>query len=418
MGAATDHPEHGAMLDVARVRDDFPILARRVNGRPLVYLDNAATTQKPTSVLDAMSEYYLESNANAHRGVHALGHEATLALEQARSRVARFVGAGSADEIVFTGGATHALNMMAHSMGSLLLLREGDEILLTEMEHHANIVPWQMAAQRAEALVRAVPVLDDGRLDMDALASMLNERTKIVSVAHISNVLGTVNPVAEIARLAHGVGAEVVVDGCQAVSHTPVDVAALGCDAYCFGAHKVYGPMGIGATWRRGDLLRAMPPYQTGGGMIRRVSFEGTTFAEPPARFEPGTPNIAGAVGLAAAIDYLESLGVDRIAAHERTLHARMVEGLRAIPGVTLMGDHNGRAPLQSFTVGGAHPHDLATVLDMSGVAVRAGHHCAQPLMDRFGVNSTLRASIGVYNTETEIDAFLSALRDAAEALR
>lgn len=404
-------------LDVGRVRADFPILSRGVHGRPLVYLDNAATTQKPSGVLEAVAEYSATSNANAHRGVHALGHESTIALERARARVAAFLGAGSADEIVFTGGATHALNLLAHSMGSMLL-REGDDVLLTEMEHHANIVPWQMIAQRVGARVRAVPVLDDGRLDMDSLASMLTERTKVVSVAHISNVLGTVNPVEEISRLAHGVGATVVVDGCQAVSHTRVDVAALGCDAYCFGAHKAYGPMGIGALWCRGDLLREMPPFHTGGGMIRRVSFEGTTFAEPPARFEPGTPNIAGAVGLAAAIEYLDALGVERVATHERALHARMIAGLREIPGVALMGDHEDRAPLQSFTVEGAHPHDLATVLDMSGVAVRAGHHCAQPLMDRFGVAATLRASLALYNTPEEVDAFLRALRDAAEALR
>lgn len=414
---ATDHTEQGATLDVARVRTEFPILARTVHGRPLVYLDNAATTQKPTSVLEAMSGYYRASNANAHRGVHALGHEATLALEQARSRVARFLGAPSTDEIVFTSGATHALNLLAHSLGGLVL-REGDEILLTEMEHHANIVPWQMAAASVGATVRAVPVLDDGRLYMDAFASMLSERTKIVSVAHISNVLGTVNPAEEIARQAHAFGARVIVDGCQAVSHARVDVAALGCDAYCFGAHKVYGPMGIGAMWCRGDLLREMPPFHTGGGMIRRVSFGGTTFAEPPARFEPGTPNIAGAVGLAAAIVYVEALGVERVAAHERSLHGRMVEGLREVPGLRLLGDHDGRAPLQSFTVEGAHPHDLATVLDMSGVAVRAGHHCAQPLMDRFGVNATLRASLALYNTVEEVDAFLVTLRDAAEALR
>lgn len=409
--------ERSSTFDVRAVRSRFPVLARTVHGRPLVYLDNAATTQKPASVIDAEAAFYRTSNANAHRGVHALGHEATLALESARRTVARLVNATSPDEIIFTRGATESLNLAAHSLGELLL-KPGDEVLLTEMEHHANIVPWQMAAQRAGATVRAVPVLDDGRLDLDAFNRLLTGRTKIVALAHVSNVLGTVNPVGEIASRAHAAGATVVVDGCQAPAHAPVDVRALGADLYAFSAHKMYGPLGVGVLWGRLDLLERMPPFQTGGGMIRRVSFERTTFAEPPARFEPGTPNIAGAVGLGAAIDFLGSLDRAAMAAYEHALHERLVEGLLATPGVALVGDHDGRAPLQSFVVDGAHPHDLATILDSSGVAVRAGHHCAQPLMDRFGLPATLRASIACYNTVDEIDALLGALRAATEVLR
>lgn len=404
-------------LDVAALRGAFPILSREVRGLPLVYLDNAATTQKPDAVIDAEAEFYRTSNANAHRGVHALGHEATLALEAARSAVARFLGARSADEVIFTRGATESLNLAAHSLGELLL-SPGDEVLVTELEHHANIVPWQMTARRAGARVRAVPVLDDGRLDLDALGSLLSERTKIVAAAHVSNVLGTVNPIAEIARRGHAVGAVVVVDGCQAPAHEPIDVGSLGADLYAVSAHKMYGPLGIGALWGRGDLLRRMPPFQTGGAMIRRVAIESSTFAEPPARFEPGTPNIAGAVGFAAAVDLLRSLEPDALRAHEASLHERLVEGLRAVPGVTLVGDHPGRAPLQSFVVDGVHPHDLATILDTRGVAVRAGHHCCQPLMDRFGLGATLRASIACYNTPDEIDACVRAVRDAAEMMR
>lgn len=406
-----------AAFDVAPVRAQFPILVRTVHDKPLVYLDNAATTHKPESVIDAEAAFYRTTNANANRAVHALGHEATLALDSARSRVARFLNASSADEVIFTRGATESLNLAAHSLGELLL-KPGDELLVTEMEHHANIVPWQMIAKRFGATIRAIPVMPDGRLDLDALDSLLTERTKIVSLAHISNVLGTINPVRAIADRAHALGALVVVDGCQAPSHTRVDVRSLGADLYALGAHKMYGPMGVGVLWGRHDLLDRMPPFQTGGGMIRRVTIKSSTFAEPPARFEPGTPNLAGIVGLGAAIDFINSLDPEAIHAHERSLHARMVDGLREIHGVTLIGDHAGRAPLQSFVVDGAHPHDLATILDMHGVAVRAGHHCCQPLMDRLGVIATLRASIACYNTTDEIDTMLAAVRSAAEMMR
>lgn len=406
-----------APFDVAAVRAMFPILSRTVRGKPLVYLDNAATTQKAESVISAEAEFYRSSNANAHRGVHTLGHESTLALESARAKVARFLNASSSDEIVFTRGATESLNLAAHSLGELLL-QPGDEVLLTEMEHHANIVPWQMAANRAGATIRAIPVLDDGRLNLDSFDSMLTERTKIVSLTHVSNVLGTVNPVREIADRAHALGAAVVVDGCQAPAHAAVDVRSLGADLYALSAHKMYGPLGIGVLWGRRGLLEQMPPFQTGGGMIRRVSIESSTFAEPPARFEPGTPNIAGVVALSAAIDFLASLDRAALFAHESALHRRMVSGLREIPGLTPVGDHDDRAPLQSFIVDGAHPHDLATILDMYGVAVRAGHHCCQPLMDRFGLSATLRASIACYNTEGEIDALIASVRAAAEAMR
>jgi cysteine desulfurase/selenocysteine lyase len=410
-------PPSVAPFDVVALRAQFPILARTVHNKPLVYLDNAATTHKPESVVDAEAAFYRNTNANANRAVHALGHEATLALDAARSKVARFLNAASADEIVFTRGATESLNLAAHSLGELLL-QPGDEVLLTEMEHHANIVPWQMIAKRTGATIRAIPVLPDGRLDLDALDSLLSERTKIVALTHVSNVLGVVNPVRVIADRAHALGAIVVVDGCQAPAHARVDVRTLGADLYALGAHKMYGPMGVGVLWGRRDLLDRMPPFQTGGGMIRRVTIESSTFAEPPARFEPGTPNIAGNVGLGAAIDFVNSLDHEALQTHERTLHDRMVEGLREISGVTLVGDHDGRAPLQSFVVEGAHPHDLATILDMHGVAVRAGHHCCQPLMDRLGVSATLRASIACYTTSGEIDAMLDAVRSAAEMMR
>jgi cysteine desulfurase/selenocysteine lyase len=413
----SNDPRPAIAFDVDTVRARFPILSRTVRGKPLVYLDNAATTQKPESVIEAEAAFYRTSNANAHRGVHTLGHEATLSLESARSKVARFLNAESSDEVIFTAGATASLNLAAHSLGSLLLT-PGDEILLTQMEHHANIVPWQMIASRFGATIRAIPVRDDGVLDLDALDTLLTDRTKILSLTHISNVLGTRNPIADIAARAHARGVTVVVDGCQAVAHERVDVRRLGADLYAFGAHKMYGPLGVGALWGRHELLDRMPPFQTGGGMIRRVSFEETTFAEPPTRLEPGTPNIAGAVGLAAAIEFLHALDREAVAAHELALHARMISGMRGIPGVTMLTDQPDRAPIESFTIEGGHPHDIATILDMHGVAVRAGHHCAQPLMDRFGLSATLRASIACYNTAHEVDSFISALANAAEALR
>lgn len=406
-----------APFDVDALRAAFPILSRTVHARPLVYLDHAATTHKPESVIAAEADFYRTSNANAHRGVHALGHEATLALESARTAVARFVAAASQNEVVFTRGATESLNLAAHCLGGLLL-GPGDEILLTEMEHHANIVPWQMVAKRAGATVRAARVLDDGRLDLDSFQNLLSERTRIVSIAHISNVLGTVNPIEAVAARAHEAGAVVVVDGCQAPAHQPIDVKSLGADLYAFSAHKMFGPLGVGVLWGKSTLLERMPPFQTGGAMIRRVSFEETTFAAPPARFEPGTANIAGAVGLAAAIEFLGALDGAAVRAHEGALHERLVEGLRETPGVRLLGDHPGRAPIQSFTVEGAHPHDLATVLDMQGVAVRAGHHCAQPLMDRFGLPATVRASLACTSTAEEVDTFLGCVRTAAEMFR
>ncbi len=395
MTHTADDRQSLAAFDVESIRAHFPILSREVRGKPLVYLDNAATTHKPESVIEAQADFYRNHNSNANRGVHTLGHEATLAFDSARRAVARFINAESTDEIIFTQGATAALNLAAHSLGTLLL-RQGDEILLTEMEHHANIVPWQMIAQRIGATVRAIPVLDNGDLDLGSLDSLLTERTRIVSLTHVSNVLGTRNPIARIAERAHAVGAVVVVDGCQAVAHERVDVRSLGADMYAFGAHKMYGPQGVGVLWARRGLLERLPPYQTGGGMIRRVSFSETTFADPPARFEAGTPNIAGAVGLAAAIEFMSSMG-DAAIAHERALHDRMREGLLNIAGISLL---------------------IATILDLQGVAVRAGHHCAQPLMERFGVPATIRASVACYNTVDEIDAFLAALGGAAETLR
>ncbi|MBK1726878.1 aminotransferase class V-fold PLP-dependent enzyme [Halorhodospira neutriphila] len=398
-----------AGIDLARVRADFPILRREVNGRPLIYLDSAASAQRPQAVIDAELDCYRRYYANVHRGVHTLSQESTAAFEGAREQVRRFLNAASEREVVFVRGATEAINLVAHSFAAPRL-QPGDEVLVTHMEHHSNIVPWQLACERTGAQLRVVPVTDDGEIELDAVAARINERTRLISVVHVSNTLGTVNPVAEIAALARERGVPILVDGAQAAPHLPVDVQALGVDFYAFSGHKAYGPSGIGALYGRYEHLAAMAPYQGGGDMIRRVAFEGTEYAEPPARFEAGTPNIAGAIGLGEALRYLEGLGRERLAAHERALVGYAAEALAAVPGVELIGTPQRRAGAVSFVMAGTHPNDVAMLLDEQGIAVRAGHHCTQPLMERFGVSATARASFGCYNGTDEVDALIEAL--------
>jgi len=399
---------------VSRARDDFPILSRKIHGKPLVYLDNAATTQKPRAVIAAVRRYYFVSNANVHRGVHALSDRATRAYEEARSRVARFLNAREDREIVFVRGATEAINLVAQTYG-LLRLREGDEVLVTEMEHHANIVPWQMVCDRAGARLKVAPVLDSGELDLGAYERMLAGRTRLAAVTHVSNALGTVNPVREMIGMAHARGIPVLVDGAQAAPHIPVDVQALGCDFYVFSGHKLYGPTGIGVLYGKAEHLEAMPPYQGGGDMILRVTFEKTTYNAIPWKFEAGTPNIAGAVGLRAAIDYLDEIGLPAVSAHESDLLACATEEVGRIPGVRIVGTAKEKAGILSFVVDGVHPHDIGTILDHEGVAIRAGHHCAMPLMDRLGLPATARASFGLYNTPAEVDLLAAGIRKARE---
>lgn len=391
---------------------DFPILARPVHGRRLVYLDNGATTQKPQAVIDAEAQYYSASNANIHRGVHWLSQHSTDLYDQGRERVRGFINAERVEEIVFTRGTTEAINLVAASWGRENL-KPGDEILLSGMEHHSNIVPWQLVAAQTGAVIKVVPVLDSGELDMDAFSALLTERTRFVGVCHVSNALGTVNPVAEIIRQAHAVGAVVLVDGAQAVAHQVVDVQALGCDFYAFSGHKLYGPTGIGALYGRKALLDAMPPWQGGGDMIHTVSFEGSTFAETPQKFEAGTPNIAGVVALDAAIAYVQEVGLERIAAHEDFLVRHATEALSRVPGLRFVGEAAHRAGIVSFVMEGIHPHDLGTILDMEGVAIRAGHHCAMPLMTRFGLPGTARASFALYNTLEDVEALVAGLHKA-----
>ncbi|MBX3592552.1 MAG: cysteine desulfurase [Burkholderiaceae bacterium] len=403
----------GALVaaDLAR---DFPILSRPVRGRRLVYLDNGATTQKPEAVIEAERRFYRESNANIHRGVHWLSQHATDLYEQARERVRRLLNAASADEIVFTRGTTEAINLVAYSWGRANL-KAGDEVVLTGMEHHSNIVPWQLVCEQTGAVLKVVPITDRGELRLDAYESLLGPRTRLVSVVHVSNALGTVNPVARMVELAHAAGAKVLVDGAQAVAHQPVDVQALGCDFYALSGHKLYGPTGIGALYGRRELLAAMPPWQGGGDMIRTVSFEGSTWADAPQRFEAGTPNIAGAVALGAAIDYVMAIGLDRIAEHEHRLLAHATEAAQRIPGLRLIGTAAEKAGILSFVVDGIHPHDLGTILDAEGVAIRAGHHCAMPVMTRFGIPGTARASFALYNDEADVAALVAAIGKAQQ---
>ena len=409
--------EQRAGPDLGRIRAEFPVLARRINGHALAYLDNAASSQQPGSVIDAVADYARFHHANVHRGVHTLSQEATARYEGARERVRQFINAASTAEIVFVRGTTEAINLVAQSYGRPRLTA-GDEIVVTHLEHHSNIVPWQLLCAQTGAVLKVVPIDRRGVVDFDAYLALLGPRTRIVALAHVSNALGTVLPLADFLRAARERGIATVVDGAQAVPHLAVDVRSLGCDFYAFSAHKMYGPTGIGALYARAAVLETMPPWQGGGDMILAVSFGGSTWNHLPHRFEAGTPNIGGAVGLGAAIDYLGRVGLDRIAAHEQDLLDHATRRLAAIPGLTFIGMAPHKTGLVSFTVDGVHPHDLGTVLDSEGVAVRTGHHCAMPVMEFFGVPATTRASFALYNTREEIDALHDALLQAIRMLR
>ncbi len=404
-----------APIDVTALRADFPALDNKVNGRPLIYLDNAATTQTPRVVVEAEVDASYNRRANVHRGVHSLSQEATAAMEATRRRVKEFIGADSTDEIIFTRGTTEAINLVASSYGSLL--KAGDEVILTTMEHHSNIVPWQLLQQRSGIVIKVVPIDADGSLDLDEYRRLFSERTRLVSVCHVSNVLGTVNPITEMAAEAHRHGALICVDGAQAVSHLKVDVKALGADFYAFSSHKMYGPAGVGILYGRRELLEAMPPYQGGGEMIGHVSFQGSTWADLPYKFEAGTPDYIGAAALASAIDYMEAVGMDNIAAYEHALLDYAMEQMRTIDGIRFFGTAPGKAAVISFLLGSAHHYDTGILLDQLGVAVRTGHHCAQPLMEAYGIEGTVRASFALYNTREEIDIFIAALRRVAAML-
>lgn len=407
--------EAASAIDWARVRSDFPLLQRTVHGKPLVYFDSANTGQKPEAVIAATDDFYRRHNANVSRAVHALGSEATEAYEGARGKLARFLNV-RADELVLCSGTTFALNLVAYSW-ALPRLQAGDAIVLTRMEHHANIVPWQLVAQRTGATIKVAELLPDGSLDLDGLRALMTPEVKLLAVAHVSNVLGTVNPVAAICREARRRGIVSVVDGSQAAPHMPVDIAALGCDFYAVTGHKMSGPTGTGALWARREHLEAMPPFLGGGEMIKEVRFDGTVFNDPPHKFEAGTPNIAGFVGLGAAVDYLSALGMDAIAARERALLANATEELLKIDGLRLYGRAKDKAAVISFAIDGTHSHDLATLLDLEGVAVRSGQHCAHPLLQWLGVGTTCRASLAFYNTHEEVDAFVAALRKVKRLL-
>jgi cysteine desulfurase/selenocysteine lyase len=400
-------------LDVTRLRQDFPILRQTVNGKPLVYLDNAATSQKPQSVIECEAHYYTALNANIHRGVHSLSQQATDAYEAARDVVQCFINAAKREEIVFVRGTTEAINLVAASYGQRM--RPGDEILITAMEHHSNIVPWQLACERTGAILQVAPIDDTGELMVEEFARLLGPRTKLVAVTHLSNALGTVTPVRHIIKLSHAKGIPVLVDGAQAVPHLTVDVQALDCDFYAFSGHKLYGPTGIGVLYGKAALLDAMPPYQGGGDMIREVTFRKTTYNDPPYRFEAGTPNVAGVIGLGAAIAYVNAVGLEAVAAHEHVLLAYATEQATEIVGLRIIGTATDKASILSFTLDGVHPHDVGTILDFEGVAVRTGHHCAMPVMARFGVPATVRASFALYNTCEEVDALFRAVRKAQE---
>lgn len=410
-------PVPGPSYDVARVRAGFPILARNVRGHRLVYLDNAATTQKPQAVLDRVIRYYSQENSNVHRGVHYLSEVATIEFENARGTVQRFVNAADIKEIVFTRGTTESINLVAQTWGRTNI-REGDEILITAIEHHSNIVPWQMLCEEKGATLRVAPVDDAGDLILEELEALLTPRVKLVALNHASNALGTINPVKRIVAAAHANGSIVLVDGAQGVPHTSVDVQDLGCDFYAFSSHKVYGPTGVGVLYGRQELLEAMPPWQGGGDMILSVSYEKTTYNALPYKFEAGTPNIEGVVAFAAALDYVSALGLDAIAAHEHDLLLYATARLEEIPGLRIIGKAAQKAAVISFVLDGVHPHDIGTVVDQQGVAIRTGHHCAQPLMMRFKVAATGRASFGLYNTRDEADALVAALHEAIEVFR
>jgi cysteine desulfurase/selenocysteine lyase len=404
----------GVELDMAAIRADYPILEQRIHGRPLVYLDSAATSQTPLPVVRAISDFYRHDCANVHRGVHLLSQRATDLYEEARDKARRFINAASCDEIIFTRGTTEAINLLAATLGRIRV-GAGDEVLISALEHHSNIVPWQMLCETVGARLRVVPMNDAGELLLDDYATQLGAKTRLVALAHVSNALGTINPVREMIALAHQRGVPVLLDGAQAVPHTAVDVRALDCDFYAFSGHKMYGPTGIGVLYGRRALLEEMPPYQGGGDMIQSVTFEKTIYNVLPYKFEAGTPNIAGAIGLGAAIDYIEAIGIETIQAHEERLLVAAEVGLEQIPGVRRVGTAAARAGVVSFVLDAAHPHDIGTILDAEGVAIRAGHHCAQPVMERFSLPATARASFAVYNHIGDVEALLTAVAKVHE---
>lgn len=403
-----------AGLDVARIREDFPILKQKVHGKPLVYLDNAATSQKPQAVIDSEVELYSEYFSNVHRGVHLLSQRSTDAYEKAREKVQNFLNARSSAEIIFTRGTTEGINLVAQTYGQQHV-QAGDEILISEMEHHSNIVPWQMLCAQKGAILKVIPINDEGEILLDEYEKLLSERTRLVGIVHLSNALGTVNPVQQMIEMAHQRGIPVLVDGAQAVPHIPVDVQALDCDFYVFSGHKLFGPTGIGVLYGKKELLETMPPYQGGGDMILSVSFERTEYNVLPFRFEAGTPNIAGAIALGAAIDYVQEIGLEKIATYEDKLLAYATEAMAEIPGIRLIGTARNKASVLSFLIEGVHPHDIGTILDREGIAIRAGHHCAQPVMERFGVPATARASFAFYNTLEEVDVLIAGIRKVQE---
>ena len=396
-------------LDIQNIRAQFPALHQEVNGKPLVYFDNGATSQKPQMVIDAINQYYSKENSNIHRGVHFLSQQATDKYEAAREATRRFINADSIEEIIITRGTTEAINLVSSCLARSLF-KTGDEIIISAIEHHSNIVPWQMACELSGAVLKVIPVLDSGELDMDAYRDLLNDKTKLVAVNHISNALGTINPIEEMIPLAHKKGALVLIDGAQAVPHAKVDVQDLNADFYCFSAHKMYGPTGVGILYGKKDILEKMPPYHGGGEMIKEVKFEGSTYNDLPFKFEGGTPNIAGGIGLEAAIRFMEEVGVENIAKQEADLLAYATAKLKAIGGIRFIGEAKNKAGLVSFIMEGIHPYDAGSTLDKLGVAIRTGHHCAQPVMDRFDIPGTMRASFAVYNTKEEIDVFIAGI--------
>ncbi len=406
---------NGAAFPVQRYRADFPVLARRVHDKPLVYLDNAATAQKPRQVMETLDEYYRDYNANIHRGVHTLSEQATAAYEAARKKIQTFINAASHQEIIFVRGATEAINLVAQSYGRSRL-GAGAEIIVSEMEHHSNIVPWQLLCEQTGATLQVIPINDAGELDLDAYKNLLGDNTRIVAIGHISNALGSVNPVTELTALAHAAGAVVLLDGAQAAPHTSLDMAALDCDFYAFSGHKLFGPTGIGVLYGKQALLEAMPPYHGGGDMIKMVSFKKTLYNDLPYKFEAGTPYIAGVIGLGAAVDYVSAIGMDRIRAYEDELLRYATAAAAAIPGLTLIGTAAHKAGILSFVLDGIHPHDLGTILDHDGIAIRAGHHCAMPVMERYRVPATARASFAFYNTREEVDQLIAGI-DKAKAI-
>ncbi|HZM85857.1 MAG TPA: cysteine desulfurase [Blastocatellia bacterium] len=411
---ASEQPTRRLSLDPETVRGDFPILKQTVYGKPLVYLDNAATSQKPQAVIDAMANYYSMDNSNIHRGVHLLSERATKAYEETREKVRRFINAAETKEIIFTRGTTEAINLVANSYGRANV-KTGDEVLISAMEHHSNIVPWQILCDEKGARLRVAPINDDGELILEEFEKLVSEKTKLVSVVHVSNALGTINPIRAIVEIAHRHGARVLIDGAQAAPHVKLDVQELDCDFYAFSGHKVYGPTGIGVLYGKADLLDAMPPYQGGGDMIASVTFEKTTYNTLPYKFEAGTPNIAGTIGLGAAIDYVDQVGIERIARHEHELLEYGTQALSGIAGLRLIGTANDKAGVLSFVLDSVHPHDVGTILDREGIAIRTGHHCAMPLMARFGIPATARASLAFYNTRDEIDKLVEGIHKVKE---